>query len=105
MIFAAFSAVEAHVREHSGLDLDEGRLMTDAFEGDPPPIFPGTEPGEWGVKEHHGMSCCSSGRTRGIRNPKAHRFVDQTDPQRPLEYLGFASLFLRRLDDAAEHGP
>jgi Protein of unknown function (Hypoth_ymh) len=40
------------------------------------------------------------GAARGIRNPEAHEAVSQLDAQRALEYLGFASLLLRRLYDA-----
>ena len=39
---------------------------------------------------------------QGVRNPKAHDLFDQLAEERALDYLAFASLLMRRLDDAEE---
>ena len=35
----------------------------------------------------------------GIRNPKAHDNIIQADPYRMLEYLAFASLLMKRVEE------
>ena len=50
--------------------------------------------------EQQGFMWLFSGAVMAIRNPKAHRLVEQNDPQRTLEWLSFASVLLRVLDDA-----
>lgn len=35
----------------------------------------------------------------GIRNPKAHAPFEELDERRALDYLGLASLLMRRLND------
>jgi hypothetical protein len=40
------------------------------------------------------------GAVVGIRNPHAHEQFDSMDENEALEELGFASLLMRRLDDA-----
>jgi len=39
------------------------------------------------------------GAVVGIRNPKAHDEIVQNDPYKTLEYLGFASLLMKRIDE------
>ncbi len=50
------------------------------------------EDGQSGQDEQEGFRFMFMGAVRGIRNPKAHEAVSQLDPQRALEYLGFASI-------------
>jgi hypothetical protein len=40
------------------------------------------------------------GSVVGIRNPKAHRRIEQKDPFKTLEYLSLASLLAKRVDEA-----
>jgi len=49
--------------------------------------------------EQLGYMMLFSGAATGIRNPKAHDLVSQTDALRTLQYLSFASLLLTRLDE------
>ena len=46
-----------------------------------------------------GFKFLFKGATIGIRNPKAHDNVIQTDPYKTLEYLGLASLLMRRIEE------
>ena len=52
------------------------------------------------VDEQLGFMWMFSGAVMGIRNPKAHTLIPQTNPQKTLEWLSFASVLLRALDDA-----
>jgi uncharacterized protein (TIGR02391 family) len=99
-ILEAFKQVELRVRAESSLDATGQDLMTRAFHGEPAPIDVRVEAGVSGRDEQEGFRFLFMGAARGIRNPKAHEAVNQLDPQRALEYLGFASLLLRRIDDA-----
>jgi uncharacterized protein (TIGR02391 family) len=107
-IFAAFRAVEGRVRDLSGLQLTGKDLMNKALKAPeiggrttgPPPIDLRVEEGLSGENEQEGFRFLFVGAMVGIRNPKAHVDVRQDDPQRALEYLAFASMLMRRLDDA-----
>jgi uncharacterized protein (TIGR02391 family) len=100
-IFNAFKAIEVRVRAMSGLtDIGEG-LMGQAFSETNPRINVAHEQGASGASEQRGFKFLFMGAMAGIRNPKGHELVKQTDVQRTLEYLAFASLLMRRLDDAA----
>ena len=35
----------------------------------------------------------------GIRNPKAHENIQQSDPYKTLEYLAIASLLMKKIDE------
>jgi uncharacterized protein (TIGR02391 family) len=100
-ILEAFKRIELRVRSESGLTGSGQDLMARAFAGEPPPIDVSVEGGQSGQDEQEGFRFLFMGAVRGIRNPKAHEAVSQLDPQRTLEYLGFASILMRRLDDAS----
>ena len=100
-ILEAFKRVELRVRSQSGLARSGQDLMAQAFSGSPPPIDVRVEDGQSGEDEQEGFRFLFMGAVRGIRNPKAHEAVSQLDPQRTLEYLGFASILMHRLDDAS----
>lgn len=44
------------------------------------------------------------GAMRGIRNPHAHEHFPGLDENEALEQLGFASMLMRRLDEATFAG-
>ena len=97
-IFEAFKALEGRVRTQSGLDLYGRDLMTQAF-GTSGPINVAVEQGQSGKDEREGFRFIFMGVIQGIRNPKGHELVEQTDAQRTLECLAMASVLFRRLDD------
>jgi uncharacterized protein (TIGR02391 family) len=76
-------------------DLDGSPLMQTVFSVKNPVIKVSED-----SDEQLGFMWMFSGAVMGIRNPKAHRLIPQTDPQRTLEWLSFASVLLRVLDDA-----
>jgi uncharacterized protein (TIGR02391 family) len=99
-IFKACVALEVRVKAMSGLDVIGEKLMGEAFGGSRPLIDVKHEQGESGESEQRGFRFLFMGAMAGIRNPKAHGLVEQSDPQRTLEYLAFASVLMRRLDEA-----
>jgi len=84
----------------SGLEGIGRDLMARAFRGDQPPIRIAARWDRTGKAEQEGFQLLFMGAMMRIRDPKAHDDVQQGDPQRALEYLAFASLLMRRLDDA-----
>lgn len=104
-IFAAFKAIEVRVRAMTGSTEIGESLMAQAFNETAPRVDVKHEVGASGASEQRGFKFLFMGAMAGIRNPKGHEFVTQTDPQRTLEYLAFASLLMRRLDDAVARLP
>lgn len=100
-ILKAIIALEVRVRAMSGIASLGTDLMGQAFRDVNPPINMKHEQGESGESEQRGFRFLFMGAIAAIRNPKAHELVNLSDPQRALEYLAFASLLMRRLDDAA----
>jgi len=103
--FEAFKTIELQVRvlissERSGMS-----LMGDAFEGVQPRLMlnDGSDPTD--VDEQRGFAFIFKGAMQGIRNPKAHAPFEELEERRALDYLGLASLLMRRLDDAEENLP
>lgn len=99
-IFEAFKAIEVRVRRLSGLRASGRDLMARAFRESDPPLA--LNRGETVVDgdEQEDFKLIFMGAMQGIRNPKAHDDVFQEDAERTLDYLSFASLLMRRLDDA-----
>jgi uncharacterized protein (TIGR02391 family) len=52
------------------------------------------------MDEQRGFMYLFIGSVMGIRNPKAHGVIKQKDPFKTLEYLSFASLLAKRVDEA-----
>ncbi len=84
------------VKTKSGLHhIDNTRLMQTAFSKDNPVIIVSED-----SDEQVGFMWLFTGAVMGIRNPKAHRLIQQNDPQRTIEWLSFASVLFRVLDDS-----
>lgn len=98
-IFEAFKAVNNFVKEKSGLSLDGKALMSKVFNEDAPIIKLNELLTQSDKDEQEGFKFLFMGAMVGIRNPKAHDNVIQTDPYRTLEYLGFASLLMKRIEE------
>lgn len=76
-------------------DLDGVTLMQTVFSPKKPIIKISDD-----SDEQQGFMWMFCGAVMGIRNPKAHRLIQQRDPQRTLEWLSYASVLLRVLDGA-----
>jgi len=99
-IFEAFKAVNSFVKEKSGQsNLDGKNLMAQVFRKENPVIRLNKLKSISDKDEQEGFKFLFMGAMVGIRNPKAHDNVVQTDPIRTLEYLSLASLLLRRAEE------
>jgi uncharacterized protein (TIGR02391 family) len=99
----AFKSLEVRVRDLSQISDKSGeKLMGAAFGTSSPILDVSMEKGRSGRDEQEGFLALFRGAMLGIRNPKAHELFALEDPQRALEYLGFASLLHRRLDSAEQ---
>ena len=102
-IFEAFKQVEKEVKDVSGLTREVGtRLMEDAFKGAKPKVALNRLLTESDHAEQRGFKLIFKGMIIGIRNLKAHDHIVQNDPYKTLDYLGLASLLLRRVDERVE---
>lgn len=95
-ILDTFIALVEAVKVKSGeYKLDNTPLMQSVF-SPKSPIIKVSENSD----EQLGFMWLFRGAIMGIRNPKAHRLIEQNDPQRTLEWLSFASVLLRVIDDS-----
>ena len=95
-ILDTYIALVDAVKVKSGRhDLDNTPLMQTVFSLKNPEIVISSN-----ADEQLGFMWLFTGAVMGIRNPKAHRLIEQNDPQRTLEWLSFASVLLRVLDDS-----
>ena len=85
-----------YVKTKSGIhDLDNTPLMQKVFSQNKPIIKVSDD-----KDEQLGFMWMFSGAVMGIRNPNSHRLIDHNDRQKTFEWLCFASVLLRTLDDA-----
>jgi uncharacterized protein (TIGR02391 family) len=98
--FEAMKYIDEEVQRISS-DSDFGRsLMMRVFAGSPPklPLNPGMTLTEQGEQE--GYKFIFAGSMQAIRNPRGHKTGIVDDLDTCLDHLSFASMLLRRLEDA-----
>ncbi|MBA7481414.1 hypothetical protein ES707_16884 [subsurface metagenome] len=108
-ILNAFICLIDYVKERTGLDLDGDNLMNQVFSIDYdkeqrsitkyPIIRINQLQNKSDRDEQQGFMFLCKGAVGGIRNPKAHKLIPQSDPLHTLEYLAFASLLIRRIEE------
>jgi len=100
-IFEAFKEINTQVKAKSGLANKDGTdLMAHAFRFESPKLKLTPLQSESEKDEQKGFMYLFMGAMLGIRNPKAHDRIIQTDPVKTLEYIAFASLLLRRVEES-----
>jgi uncharacterized protein (TIGR02391 family) len=99
-VLEAFKAVNNRVKESSSIDADGHPLMARVFRPESPVLYIGDTASETGRSVQAGYHHMFMGAMLGIRNPHAHEHFPALDENEALEQLGFASLLMRRLDDA-----
>ncbi len=103
-ILEAYKVVIDKVKKKTGLELDGGRgLVSHVFSPKSPILRLNGLQSTSDQNEQEGFMYLFMGAIEGIRNPKAHDLVHQTDPIRTLEYIALASILARRVDDATLH--
>lgn len=94
-ILDTYIALVEAVKAKSGINLDNSPLMQKVFSQNSPILKVSNN-----SDEQLGFMWLFSGAVMGIRNPKAHKLIQQKDPQRAFEWLAFASVLFRVLDDS-----
>lgn len=101
-VFEAFKAIELRVGELIDSERTGMGLMGDALGGDAPRLQLNDLANRVDRDEQEGFTFIFKGAMQGVRNPKAHGRFEELEERRALDYLGLASLLMRRLDDAQE---
>jgi uncharacterized protein (TIGR02391 family) len=94
---ASVKALNGLVRLRSGLEHDGATLMERAFSPSNPVLKFNDLQDQSDKDEQKGFMYLFSGAVSGLRNPRAHGFI-QDDPERALEFIAFVSLLAKLLD-------
>jgi uncharacterized protein (TIGR02391 family) len=92
-------ALNGLVRLRSQCELDGTALMERAFSPSNPILKFNNLANQSDKDEQKGFMQMFSGAVSGLRNPRAHGFI-QDDPERALEFIAFVSLLAKLLDAA-----
>jgi uncharacterized protein (TIGR02391 family) len=99
-VLNAIMAIFDLIRDRVGLDGDGTALVGEAFSlSDPYLIFSEVDT-ESGQNDQKGFIQILNGSYQGIRNPKAHSLAHDLTEEKAAQYLVFASLLARRVDEA-----
>jgi uncharacterized protein (TIGR02391 family) len=98
--FAAFKYIDKLVSKYAKMRESGFKLMMAVFDETKPVLrlTPLVEVSE--VDEQKGFRFMFSGGALAIRNPRGHEVNVQDDPDTCLDHLAFASLLVRRLEQA-----
>ncbi len=88
------------IREKTGLKDDGDRLIGKAFSLEDPYLILSEIDTESGQNDQKGFMQIYKGSFQGIRNPKAHSLAHDLTTLKAAQYLVFASLLARRIDEA-----
>lgn len=100
-IFESYKALNIYVKTKSGKrDLDGQALMSTVFSEQKPILKINKFSNQSEIDEQAGFKFIYMGAIRGIRNPKAHERIIQTDPIRTLKYLSLASLLIEIAEES-----
>lgn len=88
------------IRERTGFDLDGSNLITETFSLERARLILSEIKTESGKNDQKGFMQIFSGAYLGIRNPKAHSLAHDLDKTKAAQYLIFASLLARRVQEA-----
>jgi uncharacterized protein (TIGR02391 family) len=89
-----------HQRPPFPLHLDGSKLAEKALSLDNPILILSNLTTESGKNDQKGFIQILQGVYTGVRNPKAHSLASDLDRKKALQYLIFASLLARRIEEA-----
>lgn len=95
----AVKALNGLVRMRSGEELDGSTLMERVFAPKNPILRFNDMADQSDTDEQKGFMMMFAGAVAGLRNPRAHKFI-QDDPERALEFIAYVSLLAKLLDGA-----
>ena len=93
----AVKALNQLVRLRSGEEIDGTKLMERVFSPNNPVLRFNDLADDSDKDEQRGFMMMFSGAVAGLRNPRAHKLI-QDDPERALEFIAFVSLLAKLLD-------
>ncbi len=100
-ILEAYKVVIEKIKKKTKIERDGGKgLMSEVFSPTNAVLKLNKLESTSDKNEQEGFMHLFIGAVVGIRNPKAHDLIHQNDPIRTLEYLAFASLLARKVDEA-----
>jgi len=99
-VLTSIIAVFDIIREKTGLENDGDRLIGKAFSLEKPYLILSEIDSESGKNDQKGFMQIYRGSFQGIRNPKAHSLAHDLTKLKAAQYLVFASLLARRIDEA-----
>ncbi len=99
-VLNSITAVFDYIREKTALGDDGDRLIGQAFALEDAFIVLSELETESGKNDQKGFMQIFKGAYQGIRNPKAHSLTHDLTEEKAAQYLIFASLLARRIDEA-----
>lgn len=100
-VLNAFIAVYDLIRKRTGIDMDGARLVGQVFSLRDPQLILSELETESGRNDQTGFLDIFKGAYTGIRNPKAHSLSHDLTDITAAQYLIFASLLARRVEEAS----
>lgn len=104
-VLNAVTAVYDLIRARTGSEEDGDRLIGQVMSPNDPMIILSEVDSDSGLNDQKGFMQIYKGVYQGIRNPKAHSLDHDLTPEKAAQYLVFASLLARRIDEAQLRNP
>lgn len=99
-VLNSVTALFDHIRHRTSCDEDGDKLIGRVFSIDKPLLTLSELQTDSGQNDQKGFMQIFKGAFQGIRNPKAHSMTYDLTPMKAAQYLVFASLLARRIDEA-----
>jgi uncharacterized protein (TIGR02391 family) len=99
-VLNAIVAVFDFIRQRTGLTTDGDRLIGEVLSSQNPRLILSELETESGKNDQTGFLQIFQGAYKGIRNPKAHSLQHNLNKHKAAQYLVFASLLARRIEEA-----
>lgn len=99
-VLNSITAVYDFIRDRTGSEEDGDRLIGQVMSPTNPVIILSELESESGQNDQKGFMQIYKGAYQGIRNPKAHSLTHDLNELKAAQYLVFASLLARRVEEA-----
>lgn len=99
-VLNSITAIFDFIRERTGIAEDGDRLIGQALSVQEPRLVLSELETESGLNDQKGFMQIFKGAFQGIRNPKAHSLTHDLTELKAAQYLVFASLLARRIEEA-----
>lgn len=99
-VLNSITAVFDFIRSKTGVDEDGDRLIGQVMSINEPRLILSELSTESGQNDQKGFMQIYKGAYQGIRNPKAHSLPHDLNETKAAQYLVFASLLARRIEEA-----